>query len=231
MLLYSAFFFLFSVMLLLIIALVRHLKLTTMSVVFAAGCLSGPIAGLIEHFLEKSFLIGVREDAFNVRSLLLYILIVGPVEEIVKFTAAFLPGLRRLDFQNTTGGMVLAISASLGFAAGENVLYMLALGPEATLPRLILGNAGHASYGIFWGYALGAALHERAEMSIVLQGLLFASVLHGLYDYLLTLSLAGAVGALLLSLVLLVFMISFLGREIRRNKSDWKKTAGHKTDR
>jgi RsiW-degrading membrane proteinase PrsW (M82 family) len=197
-----------------------HLKPATLWMVFLAGLVSGPPAGLMTGIIESwSLSNGVaRPEAFDLQSFLLYFFIVGPVEEAAKFLAVFFVALRRRDFRTSTDGIVLGIASALGFACGENLLYMLAFGPELTLPRLILGNLGHAAYAVFWGYALGAVLHENAPAVLIVVGLAVAALFHGTYNYLLGFSLLGALLAFTLSGGLYLFMFRFLRAERSRNR-------------
>ena len=198
-----------------------HLKAATLWMVFAAGLCSGPVAGLVSTMIESYSSYGTRANPaalFDASSFLLYFLIVGPVEELAKFLAVFFAGLRRPDFRTSNDGMILAIAAALGFACGENVLYMITYGPALTVPRLILGNLGHAAFAVFWGYALGASLHEPASPALIVAGLTIAALFHGAYNYLLGFSTPGALLAFALSGGLYVFMFQFLRHERQRNR-------------
>ncbi|MBL8019241.1 MAG: PrsW family intramembrane metalloprotease [Leptospirales bacterium] len=216
---YGVGFFCASLVFLYLFARGGGLRLSTIAAVFFCGIVVGPICGLAEIFFEKEILSGPEMRNPGLRAFALYMFGVGPIEEIGKFLAVFLIALQRPDFKNSSDGILLAICSALGFAAGENVLYMLNFGPAATLPRLVLGNLGHASFSAYWGYALGVALHENARFTVVLEGLLLAAVLHGLYDVLLTISFGGAIAALLLAGVLIVLLVGFFRREASRHKN------------
>lgn len=214
MILYSIAFFCTSLLILAWFSRGRNAKLS-IGIVFMAGLVSGPLAGLGEFLFEREFLSGVHG---SVKSAVFYLLCVGPVEEGAKFLAVFLFALRRPDFKNSSDGIFLAVAAALGFAAGENVVYLLSYGPAATAGRLVLGNLGHASFSAAWGYALGVALHEDARFSIVLEGLLLAAVLHGLYDFLLTIPDPGPAFAIVLLGVMIVLFLVFFKRETARHR-------------
>ncbi|MCE9597565.1 MAG: PrsW family intramembrane metalloprotease [Spirochaetia bacterium] len=223
MILYGAAFFGTSLFFLWLFSRSGGLKPATVIVVFAAGILAGPICGMAEVFFETQVLSGPEMQHPGLRAFALYMFGVGPIEEVGKFLAVFLIALQRADFKNSSDGILLAICSALGFAAGENLIYMANFGPVATLPRLILGNLGHASFSAYWGYALGVALHENARLTIVIEGLLLAAVLHGVYDLLLTFSIPGAIGAMLLAGLLMVLLVGFFRREGARHKLPLKK--------
>ncbi len=204
-----------------------HLRPATLWLVFFAGLISGPPAGFASGFIREialdfpahgSYARGGTLAFFQPASFLLFFLIVGPLEELAKFLAVFFAALKRPDFRSSNDGIVLGIAAALGFACGENILYLLAYGPEATLPRLILGNLGHAAFAVFWGYALGAVLHENASPTLIVAGLGIAALSHGAYNYLLGFSAPGAMLAFALSGALYAFMFRFLRGERERNR-------------
>ena len=59
---------------------------------------------------------------------------------------------------------------------------------------------------------MGVVLHEDADGVLIAAGLVTAALLHGAYNFLLGLSFTGAMGALLLSAGLFVFMAALFRR-------------------
>ena len=213
MLSYSLFYFLVSIGWLLFFSRKKiSLKSKTISVTFLLGLLSAPFAGFAVHILQAG-LIPTSQLHFSISEFAVQFFLVGPIEEFSKFLAVFLAAHRKDDFSNAYDGILLAISAALGFAGIENVLYLYAFGPDITIPRLLLGNLGHAAYSMFWGYALGVVMHEKAAFSTLTVGLLVASLLHGAYNYFLNFSLWGASLSLILTTALGLFLIRFLKEE------------------
>ena len=193
------------------------LQRRTLLLVFPMGLVAGPLAGAMTGWLEDRTLDGA--DAGLLRNFLLFLLIVGPIEELAKLLAAFVVVLRRLDFGHAYGGLLIGVAAGLGFACGENVLYLLALGPERTLPRLVLTNLGHAAFSALWGYGLGITLNEGAGYGAFVASLAIAALAHGAYDFLLTLGTPGALLALGLLFVMVVGVLIFLRAEHARHLS------------
>ncbi|MGH9800771.1 MAG: PrsW family glutamic-type intramembrane protease, partial [Blastocatellia bacterium] len=70
--------------------------------------------------LTLSGLLGESE----ISRLLLFVLIVGPVEEGLKLIAVYFYAYRRPEFDESLDGVVYGASAALGFAAIENVFYL-----------------------------------------------------------------------------------------------------------
>lgn len=195
-----------------------ELRIKTLVAVFFAGA-AGAILSIP---VERSFfpLLQLREntDASPLTNFLLFFFVVGPVEEVLKFLAAFFAGLRRSDFKSSAGGVILAVTAALGFAGAENVNYLLMYGLD-TIPRLILSNLGHASYAVLWGYALGVTLHENAPLSLLPVSLGLASLLHGAYDFCLSLDTPGLILAGLLCVLSFAALFALVRSERRRSVS------------
>lgn len=188
-------------------------------IVFISGVFIGPLSGYCSLLLQQNILPETSVlKSFHLEDLLLYFIVVGPIEEISKFFAVLPVALRTPIIKKSTDGMLLGIVAALGFAGGENVLYLLNYGPGSTWPRILLGNLGHAGYSVFWGYALGVVFAENASRSVLITGLVLASLLHGAYNYFLTFSMIGFIVAILFSAILFSFMFYFIHHETKRHK-------------
>ena len=85
--------------------------------------------------------------------------------------------------------IVYAVSVSLGFAALENVLYVMQSGVETGIMRAFTSVPGHAIFGVFMGYFYGyaklAQVQGRAAESreYFTLSLLVPLLLHGVYDF------------------------------------------------
>ena len=105
--------------------------------------------------------------------------------------------------------MIYGITAALGFAAVENLLYTLTFGIEMPLPgpRQFLAHGAFTGLG---GYHLGRARFapEGAGWEVFL-GLITSAFLHGLYNGLI---IAGAVSPV----GLVVFMVLLYWGVVRR---------------
>ena len=191
-----------------------NLSSTTIGSVFLAGAIAAPFAGLLTYHLKALFFFDERGTFLE---FVTQFLLVGPIEELAKFLAVFIAAHRRTDFNNSFDGILLSITAALGFAGIENALYLSVYGAFSTFPRLLLGNLGHAAYSAFWGYALAVVLCERSPFSVLITALVLSSILHGLYNYLLGFSMFGSVVALIFSGILIIFLFQFLVVEKKRN--------------
>ena len=146
---------------------------------------------------------------------------VAPTEEFFKFMAAYLLTWRNKHFNYKFDGIVYCLFGSMGFAAIENVKYLIEGGNELTtvmvtgIGRALLAIPCHAMCGIFMGYFYGRAKlwedagnHKRSvadQWAAVLSAVFF----HGFYDAC-AMSKSAAAGVLFLVYVVVVDVIVFL---------------------
>ncbi|GAA0306846.1 PrsW family intramembrane metalloprotease [Halarchaeum salinum] len=134
--------------------------------------------------------------------LLFFFVVVGPVEETVKWLAIRLYAYRSEKFDAVIDGAVYGAAAGLGFATIENTIYItqqfLTAANSATL-QTALGQAfqtatlrtfagpGHVIYSAFAGYYLGLAKFNPDNRGpIVVKGLLIAAAIHATYNTVVT---------------------------------------------
>jgi RsiW-degrading membrane proteinase PrsW (M82 family) len=141
----------------------------------------------------------------SLKTFFLAFLWVGLVEEFFKYLAVRWTVYRSSEFNEVMDGMIYMISAALGFAATENVGYMLGFGFSVGFLRAVLSYLGHVSFSAILGYYMGKAKVEgRRDWLWV--GFMWAISLHCLYD---TFFVIGAVkesgGFFLLGLMVWIF--------------------------
>jgi RsiW-degrading membrane proteinase PrsW (M82 family) len=116
-------------------------------------------------------------------------LVVGPIEELLKFAAVRLWIYRDPEFDEPLDGIIYASAAALGFASLENVFYVIdfthGLGVRwaALGLRSFLALPGHVIFAAVWGYALGRKKFDPTYP--VWSRVALASLLHGVYDFVL----------------------------------------------
>ena len=111
------------------------------------------------------------------------LLVVGPVEELSKFSVVRLFPYRSLYFDEPMDGLVYAAAASLGFASLENLGYVLSFGPEVMVLRAPLSTLAHVIFGSVWGYALGLHVQSGYKRGwLVAGGVMLAAMVHGLFN-------------------------------------------------
>ena len=110
---------------------------------------------------------------------------VGLGEELMKiiFLVAFAFFTKRIF--DIRSGILYAMVVGMGFALLENIFYAY-LYPLSTIAvRSFTAVPAHAVFAIIIGYFVGMAFEgKKIKWPLVLRGLLFASLLHGIYDWL-----------------------------------------------
>ena len=96
------------------------------------------------------------------------------------------------NFDYRYDGIVYAVTSSLGFAAIENVMYIISYGTGVSIGRAIFAIPGHATFGVFMGYFLSRAKHFKNKEWFFLKIIYLvlsigvSVVIHGIYDFMLS---------------------------------------------
>ena len=169
--------------------------------------LAGMFATVPSVLLESPLHSSLRSGTLPLKELFLSFLWVGMVEEFFKFLAVRLTVYRSKEFNEVMDGSIYMISAALGFAATENVGYMLGFGFYVGFLRGIFSYLGHLSFSAILGYYMGKAKMEGRRGWLYI-GFILAVVLHTLYDTFFVLSTArDSVNFLLLGLGVWAFAL------------------------
>lgn len=146
------------------------------------------------------------------------------VEEYVKYAAVKFSVLSRPEFDEPIDAMIYMVTAALGFAAVENALFLVpvlgqnfASGFELTANRFLGANLLHALSSAIVGYALARHLFSPWRPHAVAVGVIAASALHTLFNYLI-ITKDVLPPSLLLVMLLLVFMAVVVLVEFERLK-------------
>ncbi len=174
--------------------------LSKIILVFSFGAISVLPALLIEMVLEAPY---HETEEFT---LLIYnsFLVIAGSEELAKFLAVYFGAYRSIEFDEPMDGIVYCVSASLGFATVENILYVLKGGVVVGLVRAFTSVPGHALFSGIMGYYVGLSkfdLFNRGKLLV--KGVIAAVFLHGTWDFFLFLSPASLIFVLI---PLLLFM-------------------------
>ena len=103
-----------------------------------------------------------------------------------------IPTWKNPEFDYVFDGVIYGVTASLGFAALENVLYVLDTGLTTAGVRAWTAIPLHCITGIFMGHYYGVAraadmwADRRASKSLQLKSLLIPMLIHGAYDFIAT---------------------------------------------
>ena len=157
--------------------------------------------GLIENYLS-SFSKGL--SAFSKGAFDGFV-VAGATEELFKLLMVIILFWRNPNFNEKFDGIVYAVSVALGFAAIENIIYVLSI-QSASIGwmRAFTAVPGHAIFGTVMGFYLGLArFSENGKMKLILLAFAIPWLMHGFYDFII---LSGHQLLLLLFIPFLVFM-------------------------
>ncbi len=123
-------------------------------------------------------------DAFSVpQQFVKAFLIVALTEEFSKYIIVRFFNQPKSAFNEPFDGIVYAVMVSMGFAATENILYVMQSGFTTAVLRAFTAVPAHATFGILMGYFMGKAKFSKNRVVLNLSGLLLAVVFHGFYDF------------------------------------------------
>ena len=163
-----------------------------------------------------------------------YMLIVGPVEEACKYFTFKWMIFHDRDFDNTYDGVIYGAASALGFATLENLMYVF-VGNDAQLQtavmRALLSVPMHAITGIVMGYWFGISKYRRynniqPDTHPERKAFIFSVVLHGAYDFIVTVpsiySDSSAVESVSLTVLIgvMLFIYVLMGKTISRAKRE-----------
>jgi RsiW-degrading membrane proteinase PrsW (M82 family) len=112
--------------------------------------------------------------------------VAGTNEEVFKFLILYLLVWNSPSFNEKFDGIVYAVFVSLGFAAVENVLFVMEGGLQTAMTRAITAVPAHAIFGITMGYYLGIAhMYDELRKPYLRKAILIPILLHGVYDFIL----------------------------------------------
>ncbi len=174
----------------------RREPLDNLAVTFILSILFASFAAAVNGVFQAVFgLVPV------VGTVLFFFLVVGPIEETVKWLSIRVYAYNSDRFNAVIDGVVYGAVAGLGFATIENALYIVQgsvdtvnagstaqidLAVGTALGRALVGP-GHVLYSAFAGYYLGLAKFNPDDRGpIVVKGLLIAAVIHASYNTLVT---------------------------------------------
>ena len=151
------------------------------------GCLAAVLSGLLEQggiMLLDTFV----DQSHPFYVILLAFLVVAVVEEGTKYFFLKRRTWKNPHFNFCFDGIVYSVFVSLGFAALENVGYILGYGLEIAPSRALLSIPAHMGFSVFMGYFYGRAKRLELDGNLAgargerILGYLLAVFLHGFYD-------------------------------------------------
>jgi RsiW-degrading membrane proteinase PrsW (M82 family) len=155
-------------------------------------------------------------------------------EELAKFLAAFFAGLQKPECDEPIDPPIYLITAALGFAAMENIIFltnaMARAGNTNLMPVLLTGdlrfigaNLLHVATSAFVGISLSLCFfHPSDRIRNLIGGTVLATILHFLFNYFIIKEQSNldAIGMtkIMLPLWLIIVVIIFMLEKIKREK-------------
>ena len=184
--------------------------------------LMGVVAALCSGILEtlaQAVLNALVDPGSPAYTILLAFLVVAIVEEGTKFVFLKKCAWYHPAFNYRFDGIVYAVFVSLGFAAYENIQYVMHYGLSVALPRALLAVPGHMSFAVFMGLFYGRAKlceaysYRPGMKRNLVTGYLIAVFLHGFYD---ACAMIGTFGSTVVFLVFVALMYWNVFRLVRK---------------
>ena len=164
--------------------------------VFGAGILSAVAALAAEFFVSCAFVYGFGNCAQKVGGGVtltpVLILVFATIEELVKFGAVYFTVAKTKYFKEPIDAMVYMAVAALGFATIENLGALSDPGTPVLLNdifeiatfRLVGTTLLHTLTASIIGYFWALSIRNFKNKSLLIYGLILASVLHAVFNYL-----------------------------------------------
>jgi RsiW-degrading membrane proteinase PrsW (M82 family) len=150
-------------------------------------------------------------------------IVAGFSEEFLKFFIVRFYPYRKKDFDEVMDGIVYAVVAGLGFACLENIIYVINSGIMTAIVRAFTAIPLHALAAGIMGYYIGEAKFSpniKIRNRFFIRGILWAILIHGLYDFFLFISPQVGFWISLLTLPLLYIAFRILKQKIKIAKRE-----------
>lgn len=169
----------------------KHLLLVT----FVGGILGALIAVALEvgAFGKPPLFSGLFYNFYPIllQSPMVILAGVALIEEYLKYLSVKIAVLSHPEFDEPIDAMIYMITAALGFAAIENVIFLTPVfdksflsGFELTATRFLGANLLHALSSAIVGYFLARHLFSPWRKHAVFLGVILAGLLHTVFNYL-----------------------------------------------
>ena len=177
------------------------------------------VVAVIFETLGESVLTRFLAEGTPAYTIVMAFLVVAVVEEGAKYLFLLWRTWRDPNFNYRFDGIVYAVFVSLGFAAFENISYVVGYGLTTAIARALLAIPAHLGFAVFMGYFYARAkrCHDQGDVHGRRRNLwasyLIAVLLHGFYD---ACALLGTVLSLLLFLAFVIVMYIVVTRLIKK---------------
>lgn len=109
--------------------------------------------------------------------------VVALIEEFSKYVIVRYFAQTNKEFNEPFDGIMYAVMVSMGFAATENIMYVIEGGYQVAILRAFTAVPAHATFGVLMGYFMGKAKFSKNKYIFNLLGFFLAMLFHGAYDF------------------------------------------------
>lgn len=134
-------------------------------------------------YLGFDILLPLKDDFSIWQQFVKAFFVVALIEESSKYVIVRYYAQQRRAFNEPFDGIMYAVMVSMGFAATENVFYVLEGGAQVAVLRAFTAVPAHATFGILMGYFMGKAKFSSSRIKLNIYGLALAVLFHGSYDF------------------------------------------------
>lgn len=179
----------------------------------------GALVCIPAAFIELVLAGPLLGDGTSVSEVFVYSFIgIALVEEGLKYLVLKGNTWKSVFFNERFDGIVYGVAVSLGFAAFENILYVMGGGMSIGILRAFTAVPMHAILGVLMGVLYGKAKFDESDSrTLLFKSLTIPTFYHGLYDFFALSSGTGQVdlsGFLFLLLIgLMLYALKVIKRE------------------
>ncbi|MCR4664955.1 MAG: PrsW family intramembrane metalloprotease [Paludibacteraceae bacterium] len=193
---------------------------------FAYGVVAAIIAILLEIVIQ--WVIGTMPEGWAGAMIEAFVVAAMP-EEAAKLLMLYLLLRSNPDFDERFDGIVYATCVGMGFAASENIIYLVAhqVWVPVAMARAIFAVPGHFLFAVAMGYFYSRLYFDTADIKTALAVYFAPVLLHGIYDGLLFASKAEPGWSTMLVIVFYIFffrMFKFgrkrINEQLERDRQD-----------
>ncbi len=152
------------------------------------GVVFGIVASIFAMLLEIAikWIIGVMPEGWQGALTEAFVVAAIP-EEAAKLLMLYLLLRQNPAFDERFDGIVYAVCVSMGFAATENIIYLIAhqVWVPVAISRAVFAVPGHFLFAVAMGYFYSRLFFDKSDMKTALAVYLVPVLLHGTYDSLL----------------------------------------------
>ena len=193
-------------------------------VFIVGGLMSSIPAGLLNHVFKSllnQLIMNGSPGFTNTEMSSLFYVFVGINEETLKALATILLIRRMKEFNEPADALVYAMTVALGFAVFENIIYFMKYGLINFYIRQFNAVPLHIGLAAIWGMGIAKTkfIHQGNYFIRVLPYVLFAALIHSIYNYITTLVIHPGLTLFVLA-VFAWFLIRFAIRKIKHYAED-----------